>query len=46
VLDNAGRRDEAAIVLRQALVEYESKPIVPLARRVRDRIAAFEGTPS
>jgi class 3 adenylate cyclase/tetratricopeptide (TPR) repeat protein len=44
VLDSAGRRDEAAMVLRESLAEYESKPIAPLARRVRDRIAALEGT--
>src|SRR5579875_3566961 len=34
VLEVAGRRDEAADALSQALVEYESKPIVPLADRV------------
>jgi len=44
VLEVAGRRDEAADALSQALVEYESKPIVPLADRVRERIAALRQT--
>lgn len=46
VLETANRRDEAAAVLHQALVEYERKPIVPLAHRVRERIAALQQTPA
>ncbi len=44
VLDNADRRDEAVMILRQALAEYERKPIVPLARHVGERIVALEET--
>jgi len=42
VLDLAGRRDEAAAVYRDALGEYERKGIVPLAARVRERLAQLE----
>jgi class 3 adenylate cyclase len=44
VLEAAGRRDEAAAALRAALDEYERKPIVPLARRARERLAALQPT--
>jgi tetratricopeptide (TPR) repeat protein len=40
VLEAAGRRDEAITSLHQALEYYEDKPIIPLARRVRERLAA------
>jgi class 3 adenylate cyclase/tetratricopeptide (TPR) repeat protein len=40
VLEAAGRRDEAITSLHQALEYYEGKPIIPLARRVRERLAA------
>jgi class 3 adenylate cyclase/tetratricopeptide (TPR) repeat protein len=42
VLDAAGRRDEAVAVWREALDRYERKEILPLARRVRERVAALE----
>ncbi len=42
VLDAAGRRDEAAATLREALECYERKQVVPLARRTRQRLAALE----
>ena len=42
VLEAAGRRDEAAATLREALDCYERKPIIPLARRTRERLAALE----
>jgi tetratricopeptide (TPR) repeat protein len=42
VLEAAGRRDEAAATLREALERYEAKPIIPLARRTRERLAALE----
>jgi tetratricopeptide (TPR) repeat protein len=42
VLEAAGRRDEAAAALREALERYEAKPIIPLARRTRERLAALE----
>ena len=44
VLENAGRRDEAATVLRETLVEYERKPIIPLARRIGERLRVLEET--
>jgi tetratricopeptide (TPR) repeat protein len=44
VLEAAGRRDEAAAALREALDEYERKPIVPLVRRARERLAALQPT--
>jgi tetratricopeptide (TPR) repeat protein len=47
VLESAGRGEEAATVLREALACYERKPIIPLARRTRERLAALEAvTPS
>ncbi len=42
VLDAEGRHDEAAAALRTALARYEQKRIIPLASRVRDRLAALE----
>jgi class 3 adenylate cyclase len=42
VLEAAGRRDEAAAALREALERYERKRIVPLARRTRERLAMLE----
>ncbi len=44
VLDTAGRHDEAAAALREALQRYEQKRIIPLARRLRDRLAALQPT--
>jgi hypothetical protein len=40
----AGRRDEASAALREALDCYERKPIIPLARRTRERLAALQPT--
>jgi len=42
VLEAAGRRDEAVRAWREALDRYERKQVVPLAARVRERIAALE----
>ncbi len=42
VLDAAGRREEAANALREAVHRYERKPIIPLARRTRERLAALQ----
>ncbi|HKC77637.1 MAG TPA: adenylate/guanylate cyclase domain-containing protein [Gaiellaceae bacterium] len=42
VLEAAGRRDEAAAAWRKALGCYEQKGIVPLARRIRERLDALE----
>jgi hypothetical protein len=42
VLEAAGRRDEATATLREALDCYERKPIIPLARRTRERLAALQ----
>jgi hypothetical protein len=44
VLAAAGRRDEAAAALREALDLYERKPIIPLARRTRERLATLQPT--
>jgi tetratricopeptide (TPR) repeat protein len=44
VLEAAGRRDEATATLREALDCYERKPITPLARRTRERLAALQPT--
>ena len=44
VLEAAGRRDEAAAALREALERYERKPVIPLARRTRERLAALQPT--
>jgi class 3 adenylate cyclase/tetratricopeptide (TPR) repeat protein len=42
VLQAAGRRAEAAAAWREALDRYERKGIVPLARRVRARLADLQ----
>jgi tetratricopeptide (TPR) repeat protein len=42
VLETAGRRDEAAVELREALDRYERKQTVPFARWARERLAAHE----
>jgi class 3 adenylate cyclase/tetratricopeptide (TPR) repeat protein len=42
VLLAAGRRDEAAAVLGEALDRYERKQIIPLARRTRERLSALQ----
>jgi tetratricopeptide (TPR) repeat protein len=42
VLEAAGRRDEAIAALQEALERYERKGIVPLARRVRERLEALQ----
>jgi AAA ATPase domain/Adenylate and Guanylate cyclase catalytic domain/Tetratricopeptide repeat len=42
VLETAGHRDEAIAALHEALDRYERKGIVPLARSVRERLAALE----
>ena len=42
VLDAAGRREQAANALREALECYERKQLVPLAHRTRERLAALE----
>jgi hypothetical protein len=42
VLQVAGRHDEAATALREALDRYERKQLIPLVRRTRERIAALE----
>jgi class 3 adenylate cyclase/tetratricopeptide (TPR) repeat protein len=44
VLEAAGRREEAVAAWRGALDCYERKQIVPLAARVRKRLAALEPT--
>jgi class 3 adenylate cyclase/transcriptional regulator with XRE-family HTH domain len=43
VLERAGRQQEAVAVLKEALDRYERKGIVPLAARVRQRLAVLEG---
>jgi tetratricopeptide (TPR) repeat protein len=42
VLEAAGRRDEAIAAWQEALDRYERKGIVPLARRVSERLAALQ----
>jgi tetratricopeptide (TPR) repeat protein len=42
VLEAAGRRDEAVTAWHEALSLYERKGIIPLARRVRERLALLE----
>ena len=42
VLEAAGKREEAAVALERALECYEAKPIIPLVRRMRERLAALE----
>jgi class 3 adenylate cyclase len=44
VLEAAGRRDDAIDAWREALDRYERKGIIPLARRVRKRLAAAQPT--
>jgi len=44
VLEAAGRRDEAVAAWQGALDRYELKPIIPLARFVRQRLAAVKET--
>jgi tetratricopeptide (TPR) repeat protein len=41
VLEAGGRRDEAIEAWREALDRYERKQVIPLARQVRERIAAL-----
>jgi class 3 adenylate cyclase/tetratricopeptide (TPR) repeat protein len=43
VLEAAGRRDEAIDAWREALDCYERKGVVPLVRRVRERLGAMAG---
>jgi class 3 adenylate cyclase/tetratricopeptide (TPR) repeat protein len=45
VLLAAGRRDEAAAALAEALDRYERKQIIPLALRIRERLDALQDTP-
>ena len=42
VLQAAGRREEAAAAWHEALDRYERKGIIPLARRVRERLADLQ----
>jgi class 3 adenylate cyclase len=42
VLVAAGRPDEAVTAWQEALDRYERKQIIPLARRVRERLAALQ----
>jgi class 3 adenylate cyclase len=42
VLEAAGRRDDAVLAWQEALDRYERKGVIPLARRVRERLAALE----
>lgn len=42
VLEVGGRRDEAVGAWQEALHRYERKGVVPLARRVRERLAALQ----
>ena len=46
VLEAGGHRDAAAAALRDALDCYERKPIIPLARRTRERLAVLNLSPS
>jgi hypothetical protein len=41
-LDASGRREDAVSSLRASLDRYERKEIIPLARHVRDRLAAVQ----
>ena len=43
VLEAAGRRDEAVDAWRGALDRYERKGVLPLVRRVRERLGAMAG---
>jgi class 3 adenylate cyclase/tetratricopeptide (TPR) repeat protein len=42
VLEAAGRRDEAIAAWHEALSLYERKGVIPLARRVRERLASLQ----
>jgi tetratricopeptide (TPR) repeat protein len=42
VLEGAGRRDEAVAAWEEAASLYEQKGIIPLARRVRERLASLQ----
>ncbi len=42
VLEAAGRREAAAAALREALDRYEQKGVVPLVRRVREKLVGLE----
>ena len=42
VLQAAGRSEEAAAALHEALDRYERKEIIPLARRIREQLEAHE----
>jgi class 3 adenylate cyclase/tetratricopeptide (TPR) repeat protein len=42
VLEAAGRRDKAIAAWQEALDRYERKGVIPLARRVRERLDASE----
>ena len=42
VLEAAGRREEAMAAWQEALSLYERKGVIPLARRVRERLAALQ----
>jgi class 3 adenylate cyclase/tetratricopeptide (TPR) repeat protein len=44
VLETAGRPEKAIVAWREALDRYERKQIIPLARRVRERLAALQET--
>jgi class 3 adenylate cyclase len=44
VLAAAGRREEAMAAWHEALERYERKGIIPLARRVRERLASLQPT--
>ena len=46
VLEAAGRRDEAIGAWRDALDAYERKEVMPLARRVRERLAMLQQMPT
>jgi class 3 adenylate cyclase/tetratricopeptide (TPR) repeat protein len=46
VLAAAGRNEEAAAALAEALERYERKGNIPLARQVRTRLAALRGQPA
>jgi tetratricopeptide (TPR) repeat protein len=46
VLEAAGRRDDAVAAWRRALDCYERKEVIPLTRRVRERLAELEAAPA
>ena len=45
VLEAAGQRDGAVAALQQALESYERKQVLPLARRTRERLSAYQEPP-